>query len=60
MYHRVLAAKPHDTQGGVIVLHLDCGHVVCQPVREQAIRWAVCPYCQPRPAVLPVQQPVRH
>ncbi|MFO0928335.1 MAG: hypothetical protein U0736_15065 [Gemmataceae bacterium] len=57
MYHRVLASKPHDSQPGVVVLHLDCGHAVSQPARDQPARWAVCPYCQPIHPPAPVAQP---
>lgn len=47
MYHRVRGMRPHETEAGVVVLQLNCGHLVCQPARPVPPGWAICPHCLP-------------
>lgn len=56
MYHRVRGMRPHETETGVVVLQLDCGHCVCLPARPLPRQWAICPHCLPERKVTPLPE----
>jgi hypothetical protein len=47
---QVLGTQPHNTQPGVIVLRLDCGHYVCQIAKDKPPLYADCPSCRAQEA----------
>jgi hypothetical protein len=50
LYRQVIATRPHNTQPGVLVLRLECGHYVCQLARDKPPLYANCPSCQTQQA----------